>query len=128
MGLSPGVDTPGGHDVFILSPVYGHRYSHMKYKMYEKLFHLPCPCNCIPLFISFIGSCSLSFREDDLDRGGFGVFGSDSPGYYVEQEVLGGQYFPLLEEDSGRNTGLRRRDRTPTHSKKMQLVITNMQR
>jgi len=45
------------------------------------------------------------------------VFGSDSPGYYVEQEVLGGQYFPLLEDDSGRNTGLRRRDRTPTHSK-----------
>ncbi len=56
------------------------------------------------------------------------MFGSDSPGYYVEQEVLGGQYFPLLEEDSGRNTGLRRRDRTPTHSKKMQLEIANMQR
>ncbi len=51
VGLSPGVDTPGGHDVFILSPVYGHRYSHMKYKMCEKLFHLACRCNCIPLFI-----------------------------------------------------------------------------
>lgn len=66
--------------------------------------------------------CSNSVREEDLDRGGFGVFGSDSPGYYVEQEVLGGQYFPLLEEESGRNTGLRRRDRTPTHSKSMQLT------
>ncbi|XP_056116022.1 connector enhancer of kinase suppressor of ras 2 [Rhinichthys klamathensis goyatoka] len=86
VGLSPGVDTPGGHDVFILSPVYGH-------------------------------------REEDLDRGGFGVFGSDSPGYYVEQEVLGGQYFPLLEEDSGRNTGLRRRDRTPTHSELRQVTM-----
>lgn len=75
-------------------------------------------------------SLSLSFREEDLDRGGFGVFGSDSPGYYVEQEVLGGQYFPLLEEDSGRNTGLRRRDRTPTHSKRaeydMPIILLNV--
>lgn len=69
------------------------------------------------LTMTYSLSLSLSFREEDLDRGGFGVFSSDSPGYYVEQEVLGGQYFPLLEEDSGRNTGLRRRDRTPTHSK-----------
>lgn len=69
---------------------------------------------------------SFSFREEDLDRGGFGVFGSDSPGYYVEQEVLGGQYFPLLEEDSGRNTGLRRRDRTPTHSNYMHIIQLNV--
>ncbi|XP_030648420.1 connector enhancer of kinase suppressor of ras 2 [Chanos chanos] len=85
LGLSPGLDTPGGHDVFILSPVYGH-------------------------------------REDEMDRGGFGVFGgSESPGCYVDQE--GGPYFPLLEDDTGRNTGLRRRDRTPTHGDHRQVSM-----
>ncbi|XP_028839656.1 connector enhancer of kinase suppressor of ras 2 isoform X2 [Denticeps clupeoides] len=80
LGLSPALDTPGSHDVFILSPVSG-VYGH---------------------------------REEDMERGGFGVFGtSESPGFFVDQE--GGHYFPMLEEEGGRSTGLRRRDRTPTH-------------
>ncbi|XP_058239247.1 connector enhancer of kinase suppressor of ras 2 isoform X2 [Hemibagrus wyckioides] len=75
LGVSPGLDTPSGHDVFILSPAYGH-------------------------------------RDDELERAGFGVFGSE--GFFVDQEALVGPHFPLLEDEMGRNAGLRRRDRTPT--------------
>ncbi|KAG7314377.1 hypothetical protein KOW79_021680 [Hemibagrus wyckioides] len=76
LGVSPGLDTPSGHDVFILSPAYGHS------------------------------------RDDELERAGFGVFGSE--GFFVDQEALVGPHFPLLEDEMGRNAGLRRRDRTPT--------------
>ncbi|TSR75243.1 Connector enhancer of kinase suppressor of ras 2 [Bagarius yarrelli] len=76
LGVSPGLDTPSGHDVFILSPAYGHS------------------------------------RDDEMERAGFGVFGSD--GFFVDQEALVGPHFPLLEDEMGRNAALRRRDRTPT--------------
>ncbi|XP_041949819.1 connector enhancer of kinase suppressor of ras 2 isoform X2 [Alosa sapidissima] len=90
LGLSPGLDTPGSHDVFILSPVSG-VYGH---------------------------------REEEMERGGFGVFGSsESPGFFVDQE--GGPYFPLLEEEGGRSTGLRRRDRTPTHGDHRPVSMAN---
>ncbi|KAL2095169.1 hypothetical protein ACEWY4_009888 [Coilia grayii] len=90
MGLSPGLDTPSSHDVFILSPVSG-VYGH---------------------------------REEEMERGGFGVFGSsESPGFFMEQE--GGQYFPLLEEEGSRTTGLRRRDRTPTHGDHRPVSMAN---
>ncbi|XP_036435911.1 connector enhancer of kinase suppressor of ras 2 [Colossoma macropomum] len=86
LGISPGLDTPVGHDVFILSPVYGH-------------------------------------REDESERVGFGVFGSESPGFYVDQEGLGGHHFPLLDDETGRNIGIRRRDRTPTRSDPRQVSM-----
>ncbi len=127
MGLSPGVDTPGGHDVFILSPIYGHRYSHMKYKMYEFFFHLACRCNCIPLFISSL-ALVLSHLERTIWIGVGLVCWLGFSRVLCRTGSTGGSVLPLLEEDSVRNTGLRRRDRTPTHSKKMQLDITDMQR
>uniref|UniRef100_A0A3B1IYL7 Connector enhancer of kinase suppressor of Ras 2 n=1 Tax=Astyanax mexicanus TaxID=7994 RepID=A0A3B1IYL7_ASTMX len=85
LGVSPGLDTPAGHDVFILSPVYGH-------------------------------------REDESERVSFGVFGSESPGFYMDQEGLVGPHFPLLEDDTGRNAGIRRRDRTPTRNSDSSLL------
>uniref|UniRef100_A0A6Q2ZJZ8 Uncharacterized protein n=1 Tax=Esox lucius TaxID=8010 RepID=A0A6Q2ZJZ8_ESOLU len=52
-----------------------------------------------------------------------GMKGSDSPSFYLDHD--GGKYFTLVEEDClalgqeyetrGRSTGVRRRDRTPTH-------------
>ncbi|XP_066515401.1 uncharacterized protein si:ch211-26b3.4 [Hoplias malabaricus] len=86
LGISPGLDTPSGHDVFILSPAYGH-------------------------------------REDDSERVGFGVFGSESPGFYMDQEGLGVHHFPLLEDETSRNPGIRRRDRTPTRSDPRQVSM-----
>lgn len=52
------------------------------------------------------------FRDEDLDRAGFGVYSSE--GFFVDQDALVGPHFPLLEDEMGRNAGLRRRDRTPT--------------
>lgn len=53
-----------------------------------------------------------------------GSKGSEAVSYYLDQDS--GQYFSLLEGDGpvgpdydrGRNTGVRRRDKTPTHGKK----------
>lgn len=52
-----------------------------------------------------------------------GSKGSEAVSYYLDQDS--GQYFSLLEGDGppgpdydrGRNTGVRRRDKTPTHGK-----------
>ncbi|XP_076847174.1 connector enhancer of kinase suppressor of ras 2 isoform X2 [Brachyhypopomus gauderio] len=85
LGVSPGLDSPAAHDVFILSPVYSH-------------------------------------REDELERAlGFGVFGSESPGFYVEQDGSVGLHHPL-DPETGRNTGLRYRDRTPTRDSDSSLM------
>lgn len=54
-----------------------------------------------------------------------GSKGSEAVSYYLDQDS--GQYFSLLEGDGppgpdydrGRNTGVRRRDKTPTHGKMM---------
>lgn len=53
-----------------------------------------------------------------------GSKGSEAVSYYLDQDS--GQYFSLLEGDGppgpdydrGRNTGVRRRDKTPTHGKR----------
>lgn len=60
---------------------------------------------------------------DDINRYGSqsGSKGSEAVSYYLDQDS--GQYFSLLEGDGppgpdydrGRNTGVRRRDKTPTH-------------
>lgn len=60
---------------------------------------------------------------DDINRYGSqsGSKGSEAVSYYLDKDS--GQYFSLLEGDGppgpdydrGRNTGVRRRDKTPTH-------------
>uniref|UniRef100_A0A8C8ICJ5 Connector enhancer of kinase suppressor of ras 2-like n=1 Tax=Oncorhynchus tshawytscha TaxID=74940 RepID=A0A8C8ICJ5_ONCTS len=97
MGMSSTLDS--GHDVFILSPVsglYGHR---------DEIGIMSC---------------------DDISKYSMekmGMKGSESPSFYLDHD--GGKYFTLVEEDClalgqeyetrGRSTGVRRRDRTPTH-------------
>nr|XP_057918867.1 connector enhancer of kinase suppressor of ras 2 isoform X3 [Doryrhamphus excisus] len=99
--------TPGGtlgmskmdaQDVYILSPVSG------LYSPREELGLISC---------------------DDISRYSVtsqsGSKGSEAVSYYLDQDS--GQYFSLLEGDvppgsdydRGRNTGVRRRDKTPTH-------------
>ncbi|XP_077433701.1 connector enhancer of kinase suppressor of ras 2 isoform X2 [Vanacampus margaritifer] len=99
--------TPGGtlgmskmdaQDVYILSPVSG------LYSPREELGLISC---------------------DDITRYSVtsqpGSKGSEAVSYYLDQDS--GQYFSLLEGDGppgseydrGRNTGVRRRDKTPTH-------------
>lgn len=63
--------------------------------------------------------------SDDIGKysmGKAGVKGCESPSYYLDHES--GKYFTLvegegvpMEYDRGRSTGVRRRDRTPTHGK-----------
>lgn len=63
---------------------------------------------------------------DDISRysSQSGSKGSEAVSYYLDQDS--GQYFSLLEGDGppgpdydrGRNTGVRRRDKTPTHGKR----------
>ncbi|KAG7263364.1 hypothetical protein CRUP_030485 [Coryphaenoides rupestris] len=94
------MDVPSMQDVFILSPVSG------LYSTREELGLMSC---------------------DDISRynvGGSqpGSKSSEAVSYYLDQDS--GQYFSLLESDgppgpeydrTGRNTGVRRRDKTPTH-------------
>lgn len=57
-----------------------------------------------------------------------GSKGSEAVSYYLDQDS--GQYFSLLEGDGppgpdydrGRNTGIRRRDKTPTHGKRSSVI------
>uniref|UniRef100_A0A674A7K9 Si:ch211-26b3.4 n=1 Tax=Salmo trutta TaxID=8032 RepID=A0A674A7K9_SALTR len=97
MGMSSTLDS--GHDVFILSPVsglYGHR---------EEIGIMSCD----------------DINKYSLEK--MGMKGSESPSFYLDHD--GGKYFTLVEEDClalgqeyetrGRSTGVRRRDRTPTH-------------
>lgn len=63
-----------------------------------------------------------------------GSKGSEAVSYYLDQDS--GQYFSLLEGDGppgpdydrGRNTGVRRRDKTPTHGKKIKTVQVDPER
>uniref|UniRef100_A0AAQ4PJL1 Uncharacterized protein n=1 Tax=Gasterosteus aculeatus aculeatus TaxID=481459 RepID=A0AAQ4PJL1_GASAC len=85
--------------------------------------------------LSFSILCPLAPREelglmscDDISRYSVssqsGSKGSEAVSYYLDQDS--GQYFSLLEGDGppgpdydrGRNTGVRRRDKTPTHGKR----------
>ncbi|KAM6953602.1 connector enhancer of kinase suppressor of ras 2 [Aplochiton taeniatus] len=101
LGMSK-MDAPSMQDVFILSPVSG------LYGTREELGLMSC---------DDISRYSLSSQ--------LGSKGSEAVSYYLDQDS--GQYFSLLEGDGpptgppgpdydrGRNTGVRRRDKTPTH-------------
>lgn len=64
---------------------------------------------------------------DDISKysmGRSGMKGSDSPSYYLDHES--GRYYTFMEGegvhlgpeyDRGRSTGVRRREKTPTHGK-----------
>ncbi|XP_069469025.1 connector enhancer of kinase suppressor of ras 2-like [Ambystoma mexicanum] len=98
MGMSSKMDSSALHDVFILSPVSG---------MYS-------PRDDIGIM-----SC------DDISKYGVGkagMKGSESPSYFLEHES--GKYYTLIEGEGhpvgseyerGRSTGVRRREKTPTH-------------
>ncbi|CAL8262840.1 unnamed protein product [Lota lota] len=97
LGMSK-MDAPSMQDVFILSPISG------LYSTREELGLMSC---------------------DDISRYNVGSQpgskSSEAVSYYLDQDS--GQYFSLLEPDGppgpeydrGRNTGVRRRDKTPTH-------------
>uniref|UniRef100_A0A8C7NC81 Si:ch211-26b3.4 n=1 Tax=Oncorhynchus kisutch TaxID=8019 RepID=A0A8C7NC81_ONCKI len=80
------------------------------------------PCNFHRQTLDEIGIMSC----DDINKYSLekmGMKGSESPSFYLDHD--GGKYFTLVEEDClalgqeyetrGRSTGVRRRDRTPTH-------------
>ncbi|KAM4662473.1 connector enhancer of kinase suppressor of ras 2-like [Discoglossus pictus] len=91
-------DSSALHDVFILSPVSG------IYGPREEIGIMSC---------------------DDINKYGVGksvMKGSESPSYFLEHES--GKYYTLIEGeghqvgseyDRGRSTGVRRREKTPTH-------------
>ncbi|XP_067375216.1 connector enhancer of kinase suppressor of ras 2 isoform X4 [Channa argus] len=95
LGMSK-MDGPSMQDVYILSPVSG------LYSTRDELGLMSC---------------------DDISRysSQSGSKGSEAVSYYLDQDS--GQYFSLLEGegppvpdyDRARNTGIRRRDKTPTH-------------
>uniref|UniRef100_A0A671YA46 Si:ch211-26b3.4 n=1 Tax=Sparus aurata TaxID=8175 RepID=A0A671YA46_SPAAU len=95
LGMSK-MDAPSMQDVYILSPVSG------LYGTREEMGLMSC---------------------DDISRYSSqpGSKGSEAVSYYLDQDS--GQFFSLLEGDGppgpdydrGRNTGVRRRDKTPTH-------------
>uniref|UniRef100_H2LWW9 Si:ch211-26b3.4 n=1 Tax=Oryzias latipes TaxID=8090 RepID=H2LWW9_ORYLA len=97
LGMSK-MDAPSMQDVYILSPVSG------LYSTREEMGLMSC---------------------DDISRYNMssqsGSKGSEAVSYFLDQDS--GQYFSLLEGDGppgpdydrSRNTGVRRRDKTPTH-------------
>ncbi|XP_044060533.1 connector enhancer of kinase suppressor of ras 2 isoform X4 [Siniperca chuatsi] len=97
LGMSK-MDAPSMQDVYILSPVSG------LYSTREELGMMSC---------DDISRYSVSSQS--------GSKGSEAVSYYLDQDS--GQFFSLLEGDGppgpdydrGRNTGVRRRDKTPTH-------------
>uniref|UniRef100_A0AAX7TEC2 Uncharacterized protein n=1 Tax=Astatotilapia calliptera TaxID=8154 RepID=A0AAX7TEC2_ASTCA len=100
LGMSK-MDAPSMQDVYILSPVSG------LYSTREEMGLMSC---------DDISRYSVSSQS--------GSKGSEAVSYYLDQDS--GQYFSLLEGDGppgpdydrGRNTGVRRRDKTPTHGKR----------
>ncbi|CAH2314788.1 connector enhancer of kinase suppressor of ras 2-like isoform X2 [Pelobates cultripes] len=98
IGMSGKVDGSGLHDVFILSPVSG------IYGPRDEIGIVSC---------------------DDINKYGVGksgMKGSESPSYFLEHES--GKYYTLIEGEGhqvgteyerGRSTGVRRREKTPTH-------------
>lgn len=98
LGMSK-MDAPSMQDVYILSPVSG------LYSTREELGLMSC---------DDISRYSVSSQSVSK--------GPEAISYYLDQDS--GQYFSLLEGDGppgpdydrgGRNTGVRRRDKTPTH-------------
>uniref|UniRef100_A0A8C4SZP3 Si:ch211-26b3.4 n=1 Tax=Erpetoichthys calabaricus TaxID=27687 RepID=A0A8C4SZP3_ERPCA len=98
MGVTSKVDGSNMHDVFILSPVSG------LYGPREEMGMMSC---------------------DDITKynmGKSGMKGSESPSYFLDHES--GKYYTLVEGEGiplgpeyerGRSTGVRRREKTPTH-------------
>ncbi|XP_078236886.1 connector enhancer of kinase suppressor of ras 2 isoform X4 [Pogona vitticeps] len=98
MGLGSKVDNSALQDVFILSPMSG------LYGPRDDIGIVPC---------------------DDMSKYGMGksgMKGSESPSYFLEHES--GKYYTLIEGEGhpanseyerGRTTGVRRREKTPTH-------------
>uniref|UniRef100_A0A3B5LWB0 Uncharacterized protein n=1 Tax=Xiphophorus couchianus TaxID=32473 RepID=A0A3B5LWB0_9TELE len=99
LGMSK-MDAPSMQDVYILSPVSG------LYSTREEMGLMSC---------DDIGHYSVGSQS--------GSKGSEAVSYYLDQDS--GQYFSLLEGDGPagtdydrcRSTGVRRRDKTPTHGK-----------
>ncbi|TKS72630.1 Connector enhancer of kinase suppressor of ras 2 [Collichthys lucidus] len=99
LGMSK-MDAPSMQDVYILSPVSG------LYSTREEMGLMSC---------DDISRYSVSSQS--------GSKGSEAVSYYLDQDS--GQFFSLLEGDGppgpdydrGRNTGVRRRDKTPTHAR-----------
>uniref|UniRef100_A0ABM5EWQ1 Connector enhancer of kinase suppressor of ras 2-like isoform X4 n=1 Tax=Pogona vitticeps TaxID=103695 RepID=A0ABM5EWQ1_9SAUR len=98
MGLGSKVDNSALQDIFILSPMSG------LYGPRDDIGIVPC---------------------DDMSKYGMGksgMKGSESPSYFLEHES--GKYYTLIEGEGhpanseyerGRTTGVRRREKTPTH-------------
>ncbi|KFQ29641.1 Connector enhancer of kinase suppressor of ras 2, partial [Mesitornis unicolor] len=96
MGLSSKVENSALQDVFILSPMSG------LYGPRDEIGIMSC---------------------DDISKfGKSGMKGSDSPSYFLEHES--GKYYTLIESEAhpvgseyerNRATGVRRREKTPTH-------------
>ncbi|KAI1898911.1 hypothetical protein AGOR_G00077270 [Albula goreensis] len=100
MGMSSTMDGSNMQDVFILSPVSG------LYGPRDEMAVMSC---------------------DDISKysmGKSGVKGSESPSYYLDHES--GRYYTFMEgegvhlgpeydRERGRSTGVRRREKTPTH-------------
>lgn len=137
LGMSK-MDAPSMQDVYILSPVSGlystrsDAYTHT-YRCLMVIIMLNIILMMMVVLITSLSRCSLSREEmglmscDDISRYSVssqsGSKGSEAVSYYLDQDS--GQYFSLLEGDGppgpdydrGRNTGVRRRDKTPTHGK-----------
>ncbi|KAJ6663247.1 hypothetical protein lerEdw1_010383, partial [Lerista edwardsae] len=98
MGMSTKMDTSTLQDVFILSPMSG------LYSPRDEIGIMSC---------------------DEISKYGVGksgMKGSESPSYFLEHES--GKYYTLIEGEGhpasseyerGRSTGVRRREKTPTH-------------
>ncbi|MGH0181992.1 UNVERIFIED_CONTAM: hypothetical protein FKN15_008545 [Acipenser sinensis] len=102
MGMSSKMDSSNMHDVFILSPVSG------LYGPREEMGIMSC---------------------DEYGMGKSGMKGSESPSYFLDHES--GKYYTLMEGEGvsvgpdyerGRSTGVRRRERTPTHDSENSLL------
>lgn len=123
-------------DVYILSPVsglYGTRSDALTHRcLMVVLIIMILPMTPMMALMTVMMTMTLLPREemglmscDDISRYGSqsGSKGSEAVSYYLDQDS--GQFFSLLEGDGppgpdydrGRNTGVRRRDKTPTHGK-----------
>lgn len=129
LGISK-MDAPSMQDVYILSPVSG-LYST---RSVSRVLTVDCCDSAVMVMVMVMitapdDGSALDREEmglmscDDINRYGSqsGSKGSEAVSYYLDQDS--GQYFSLLEGDGppgpdydrGRNTGVRRRDKTPTH-------------
>lgn len=120
-------------DVYILSPVSG-LYSTRSAARTHRCMMAVITLTITLLMMALMTTPLSPFRDelglmscDDISRYSVssqsGSKGSEAVSYYLDQDS--GQFFSLLEGDGppgpdydrGRNTGVRRRDKTPTHGK-----------